>query len=139
MSNDTGPLDMRWLSAFYVEGTYTPTYEGGTTAGTTTYSVQQGSYVRIGNLVLATGAVVWTAATGTGNARISLPFAGAAGVNQTGSIRVISVTFAAGTPQVEFSGTNYFEMRSAASNAGGTVVQVEAAGNIIFTIAYLID
>lgn len=118
---------------------YTPTYVGATTPGVTTYSFQQGEYVRIGRLVVASGAVVWTAATGTGNARISLPIAGAAGLNQSGSVRVVSVTFAAGAPQVEFAGSPYFEMRSPATNAAGTVVAVEAAGNIVFTIVYLID
>lgn len=123
----------------YVGGTWTPTYVGGTTAGATTYSFQQGVYAQIGKIVVASGAVVWTAATGTGNARVSLPIAGAAGLNQSGSIRVVSVTFAAGTPQVEFAGSPYFEMRSPATNAAGTVVAVEAAGNIVFTIVYIVD
>lgn len=135
-----------WRDALKIEaplyvpsGIWTPTYIGSSTAGATSYTLQQGEYVRIGRLVIASGAVVWTAATGIGNARISLPFAGAAGLNQSGSIRLVNVTFAAGTPQVEFAGTAYFEMRSPTTNAGGTLVQVEAAGNVIFTIPYLID
>ena len=118
---------------------YTPTYVGGTTAGATTYTLQQGSYVRLGPVVIATGAVIWTAATGTGNARISLPFPAVAVINFTGSVRVESVTFANSTPEVEFSNTQqFFVMRSPLTNAGGAVVQVEAAGNIIFTITYFI-
>tara|TARA_Y100000004_G_scaffold138011_1_gene156470 strand:+ start:1025 stop:1645 length:621 start_codon:yes stop_codon:yes gene_type:complete len=36
----------------YEEGTWTPVFEGGTTAGTYTYqTAQEGSYVKIGNLV----------------------------------------------------------------------------------------
>jgi hypothetical protein len=122
-----------------VAGEYTPTYVGGTTAGVTTYSTQQGVYYRLGRLIVATGAVVWTGATGTGDARISLPFAGSAGLNQTGSIRLNGVTFVNSTPQVEFASTAYFVMRSPITNGGGNVVQVEAAGNVIFTLAYLID
>lgn len=122
-----------------ISTTYTPTYVGGTTPGVTTYSLQQGVYIRCGKLVVATGAVVWTNATGTGTARISLPVAGASGVNQSGSIRLVDVTFASGTPQVEFAGTDYFTMRSPATNAGGTAVAIEVAGNIIFSIVYLID
>lgn len=122
-----------------VPTTYTPTYTGGTTAGVTTYSTQQGSYIRIGRLIFVTGAVAWTAATGTGNARVSLPFTGSSGINTSGSIRLVNVTFAAGSPQVEFAGTAYFEMRSPATDAGGTVVQMEAAGNIIFSIIFLVD
>lgn len=122
----------------YSTGTYTPTYVGGTTAGVTTYSTQQGVYTRIGNIVMATGAVAWTNATGTGNARISLPFTAQAGVNHTGALRLVNVTFANGSVEPEFAGVNYFEMRSPATNAGGTVVAVEVAGNIIFTIVFLI-
>jgi hypothetical protein len=118
---------------------YTPTYEGDSTPGVTTYSLQEGTYIRIGNIVVVSGVVVWTGATGTGDARISLPIEGASGLNQSGSLRLVGVTFAAGTPQIEFSGTPYFKMRSPATNAGGTLVQVEAAGNIIFTVVYVVD
>lgn len=65
-SNDLG---------IYEEGTWTPTLVGGTTAGTTTYANQVGYYTRIGNLVTCFARIVVTAATGTGDARVSLPFA----------------------------------------------------------------
>src|SRR5262245_48178750 len=69
------PFLLPWLLRdLYVVSTWTVTYVGGTTAGVTTYSLQDGKYIRIGSLVIFTGAVVWTAATGTGDARISLPF-----------------------------------------------------------------
>src|SRR5262245_2960870 len=64
-------------STFYAAAAYTPTYLGETTPGATTYTTQEGSYIRVGNLVLARGRVTWTAATGTGNATISLPFTAA--------------------------------------------------------------
>jgi hypothetical protein len=59
----------------YEEGTFTPTVVGVTTAGTATYSIQVGTYTRIGNRVLFQAYVSWTLHTGTGNMRISgLPF-----------------------------------------------------------------
>ena len=67
------PGGVTGFDTFYQTSTYTPTYFGGTTAGATTYSFQQGKWTRIGNLIFVTGAVVWTAATGTGNACIALP------------------------------------------------------------------
>lgn len=123
---------------YYDKGTYTPTYLGQTTAGATTYSTQEGTWVRIGRVVYVTGAVAWTAATGTGNAIVSLPFTAASAINHTGSIRLVNVTFANSSPEPEFSATAFFAMRSPLTNAGGTVVAVEAAGNIIFTIIYLV-
>lgn len=138
LEEQVGRLQAR-ARIYYAKSSYTPTYTGGTTAGVTTYSLQQGQYFQIGKVVFVTGAVAWTNATGTGNARISLPFAGASGINQTGSLRLVNVTFANSTPQIEFASTAYFEMRSPLTNAGGTVVQMEVAGNIIFTIVYMVD
>ena len=61
--------------ANYAEGTFTPTLEGATTAGTTTYTHQNGYYTRVGNLVTCIGSVAVSAATGTGTATIgALPF-----------------------------------------------------------------
>jgi hypothetical protein len=63
------------LLNWYEEGTFTPTIIGVTTAGTATYSVQVGTYTRIGNRVLFQVYVAWTLHTGTGNMRIAgLPF-----------------------------------------------------------------
>lgn len=128
-----------WL---YLEGTYVPTYLGATTPGVTTYTLQAGFWIRTGRLVTCWGAVVWTAATGTGVATISLPFTATATANTnfSGSVRVSNVTFANGTPQVQFGASaTGWTMNSPLTNAGGTNVAVEAAGNIIWTITYAVD
>jgi hypothetical protein len=58
----------------YAEGTFTPTVNG-SSAGTTTYTNQNGYYTKIGNLVTVIGTVNYSAATGTGNLIIGgLPF-----------------------------------------------------------------
>jgi len=59
----------------YEEGTFTPTISGSSSAGTGTYSVQEGRYTKVGNLVYVTAVMTWSAHTGTGNMRLSgLPF-----------------------------------------------------------------
>lgn len=59
----------------YTEGTWTPTLQGASVAGTTTYTSQNGYYTRIGNMVTVWGKITGSAATGTGNAQIgALPF-----------------------------------------------------------------
>jgi hypothetical protein len=126
---------------FSATGTYTPTYEGSTTPGVTTYTTQQGAWMRLGNVVIATGTVVWSAATGTGTAQISLPFTAAnvANQNYSGSVRTVNVTFANSTPQVLMtSNTAFFSLQSPLTNAASTAVAMEAAGNIVFTIVYLV-
>jgi hypothetical protein len=123
-----------------VTTTWTPTYNGGT-PGVTTYVLQQGAYIRIGNLVVATGTVQWSAASGTGNARISLPLTAQNTTDQNYSIaiRCEAVTFAAGTPQGQITpNTAYFLMTSPATNAASTVVAVEAAGTVLFTATYFV-
>lgn len=123
---------------FTDHNTYTPTYLGGTTPGATTYTAQVGAWWQIGSVVVVTGQVAWSAATGTGNAQVSLPFT-AAGYPFSGSLRLQNVTFANSAPEMQISAsTAYFEMVSPLSNNVPTPVAVEAAGNIIFTAVYAI-
>lgn len=120
---------------YYAKSTYTPTYLGGTTPGTTTYTTQAGFYTRIGRVVFFNGFVVWTAATGTGNAQISLPFTPDSTANMRYGIAV-------STENVTFGGTGitgriapgqaFFTISSPNSNAASTIVLMEAAGSVIF-------
>ena len=72
-SSDANTLDD------YEEGTFTPTIVGTSTAGTGTYTIQIGSYTKVGRVVYYTLNVAWTAHTGTGNIQVSgLPFTVAA-------------------------------------------------------------
>lgn len=126
----------------YATDVYTPTYRGSTTAGVTTYATQEGAWTRIGNIIIAWGTVVWTAATGTGAALISLPFVASASSfnNVAAYVRTTNVTFANGSVQCQIAaGTSSILMISPATNAAGTNIAVEAAGNIIFTAIYPVD
>ena len=59
----------------YEEGTFTPTIVGGTIAGVGVYTVQNGNYTKVGNLVTFRLYVATSAHTGTGAMLISgLPF-----------------------------------------------------------------
>lgn len=62
----------------YEEGTFTPAIRGSSTAGTATYSQQNGIYTKIGRMVQFEIYVNWSGGTGTGNLQISgLPFTSA--------------------------------------------------------------
>ncbi len=125
-----------------VQGTYSPTYTGATTAGSTTYSVQIGRYYRLGNLCWFSARVDWTAATGTGEAQVSLPFAAKniASFSQALSVFVRSVTFGgSGVQAITVPGTSVAVVRSAVSNATEATSAVEAAGTIILTGIYEIN
>jgi len=117
----------------YDKGSYIPTYTGRTTAGVTTYNTQLGGYVRLGSGVFFWGSVIWTAATGTGDALISIPFTSAANTAFSPAVRAVNVTFANGSIECQLDGnTAFFYMRSPATNAAPTNVAVEAAGALVF-------
>jgi hypothetical protein len=62
----------------YETGTWTPVVSGSTTAGSATYTIQQGVYTKIGNVVRWNARVGYTGHTGTGNMLIwGLPFTNA--------------------------------------------------------------
>ena len=66
----------------YEEGTWTPTLRGGTTAGTTTYGVQRGGYIKIGSMVTVFCDMGVSATTGTGTLTIGgFPFTSINDVN----------------------------------------------------------
>lgn len=120
-------------------GTYTPTYLGLTTPGVTTYTTQQGNWRRYGDLVIAQFEITWTAATGTGVAIISLPFAAAAGLEFAMPIYISNVTFAAGTPLgIVQTGQAYMLMGTPTSNAATAALAVEAAGTVFGTAIYFV-
>lgn len=135
-----GPL-AGWGFVIPKKGVWVPTYLGAV-PGVTTYSLQQGAYTRLGNVVIAELTVVWTAASGTGAAQVSLPFPASATANQnaSGSVRNVNVTFANSSPQILIvPSTAFFQLQSPLTNAASTTVPVEAAGNIVATVVYLID
>jgi hypothetical protein len=74
----------------YEEGTFTPTAYGASTAGTTTYATQTGSYTKVGDTVNVDIYISWTAMTGTGNLRIGgLPFTSSSASNYFASGTVV--------------------------------------------------
>lgn len=82
----------------YAEGTWTPTLVGGSTAGTTTYTAQNGYYTRVGNMVWCTFWVQGSAATGTGNATLGgLPFTIKSQTNGNPTFPILSVSAAGWT------------------------------------------
>lgn len=65
------------LNSGVSSGTYTPVITGGTTTGTGTYTKQQGTWLKVGPTVFVTVNISWTAHTGTGVQRCSMPFTAA--------------------------------------------------------------
>jgi hypothetical protein len=75
----------------YEEGTWTPTIGGSSSSGTGTYTTQQGTYTKIGNVVKFQAEITWTSHTGTGQLEVrNYPF------TSTNEISPISLRFEGG-------------------------------------------
>lgn len=124
----------------YEEGGWTPTISGTTVAGAGTYSLQAGSYVKIGKTVYVTARITWTAHTGTGNVQISnLPFT----TNTIISALTVwknNLTYTASRTLVGVTvgGTTNITLWQM-DGAGGTAqVPMDTAADIIITGTYLV-
>jgi hypothetical protein len=124
-----GSLDMRWLSSFYVDGTFTPGYEGSTGAGTFTYSVQAGFYTRVGNRCFFNLSIAAATRPGapSGNAWIiGLPFTSASTANSHSAVAIDTVD------QVTLGGTTIqLTARIPPNSTRVEFVEVIAAGSTL--------
>jgi hypothetical protein len=126
----------------YASGIYTPTMTGTATAGTTTYTVQDGNYIRVGRALLFNARVGWSAATGTGIPAISLPFLARNNAAARWSVAILSnfVTYAGtGIQGVILGNTQRVLLSSPNSNASYTDLAVEAAGELVLSGWYEVE
>ena len=126
----------------YEEGTFTPTVIGLTTAGTGTYSLQSGRYIKIGTLVFAEVAMDWSAHTGTGSMWFSgLPFtsgASSAGAGMiVGRINNIALTANNYLSGYQIANSANIALRQLPTGGGAEgSVPIDTAGAINFSICY---
>ena len=125
----------------YEEGTWTPVVAGGSTAGAGTYSSQEGTYTKIGNMVIVNCFISWSAHTGTGSFTVTgLPFASNGSYTvQCGSI--YASDFNAGTNATQLipypnAGTTTIIFRGFVNNATRTVPDIDTAAVIAITLTY---
>jgi len=120
----------------YEEGTFTPVLVGTTTAGTGTYSVQNGFYTKIGHKVFIQITLRWSAHTGTGNMKITgLPFSSSgSGVNPVTYIcyfNNIALTASNYPLALQDQGTSEILLRQGPTGGGAaTNIPIDTAGDI---------
>lgn len=131
-----------------VSGSFKATLFGGTTAGTTTYTAQEGTWVRTGKLCKAAGRIVWTNATGTGNARIggfpfkfknmvAIRFSG--GITYYNSLALPAAEFLLSYGQFNDTYINLITGDSATSADFTQMSEVTTSGEIYFDIEYEVE
>lgn len=131
------------LLSTYTVGTFTPTMVGGSTAGTTTYTAQNGYYVRVGAVVTAQATVQGSAATGTGNIVFGfLPFTIKSQTNgrPTGSIyqanQVAKFPYIAGTTYATLVGAGATTQASIYNSGTAVVGGFQQMDNGSFDMEY---
>ena len=137
-SSDANTLDD------YEEGTWTPTIEGTTTAGTASYGARSGQYTKIGRQVTVITYISWSSGTGTGNLRVSgLPFTNNSG-SVYGAITLSEFDNIAMTanyyPNAYFEQGNTRIILEQSPTGGGTTIGVpyDGAGAFILTGTYFV-
>lgn len=135
------------LPGAYQSGTWTPTLLGDGTAGTPTYTLQVGSYEKIGRLVVARFSVAISAVGGmTGNLRIGgLPFQSVNTANDLGALTVANytgLTLSAGYTQVSATVVQnaqvgaVYESGSASTATLLPITGVAATTSVVGTFVY---
>ena len=128
----------------YEEGTFTPTVLGSTVAGVGVYTVNNGFYTKVGNLVTVQVYLIWTALTGgAGDLRFGgLPFAASGETNALSSASVgyvDNITLTANNILTVFNSASNTFLQAYQYPVGGgaaSIVPVDLAGGIFYTITY---
>jgi hypothetical protein len=136
-SSDANTLDD------YEEGTWTPTIKGSTTSGTGTYTLQIGSYVKIGSIVTVQANILITNHTGTGNILLSgLPFNAFSTTNNWGTINIGYVSDLALTAlnyltgMIAWSSSDVTLFQTPVGGGTATQVPMDTSFSIVYTATY---
>ena len=124
----------------YEEGTFTPNIRGETTAGTATYTNQQGKYTKIGRVVHFQIYLNWNSLTGTGAMIITgLPFANGSVLGAVTVAYPNSITLTANNIITAHINASAIYLTSYPSGGGAvSFVQCDASGELILSGTYMI-
>lgn len=126
----------------YEEGSWTPTLIGTTSAGTGTYTIQDGKYTKVGNLVTFQMGLSWSAHTGTGTMQIQgLPYTTSSTGIGTAAVYVSDIGSSAGTLIQCFvsNSTTDIRLRQVATGGGSAAgVAMDTAGQMFISGHYYV-
>jgi hypothetical protein len=125
-------------------GSFTPTAEGNTTAGTGTYLYQVGSYVKVGSLVQFQLNMQWSSHSGSGVVLVKgLPFTSKNTTNlfSVGSMYASGLPISSNHRAMPFMLPNrtYFNVNQENGSGGASSVNIDSAAQILLTGVYRTD
>lgn len=119
---------------------YSPELYGASTIGVGTYSIQEGAYTRHNGRVTGSGRLTWSAHTGTGTMRITLPSIVAAGYAQFSPQLMWCNGVQIGTGKIPSllaaSNSAYGEIYAIDPVTGTATVAMDTIGDVIFYFDY---
>lgn len=127
--------------SYYGQGSFTPTLEGASGNGSTTYTSQIGRYTRIGNIVFVEGYVAWSASTASGFARIGgLPFTALNVANLYPPMNVApdNFTYSGQVHGIAFANTTYIGIYVSATGAALSPADVDTAAGFRFSGFFMV-
>jgi hypothetical protein len=125
----------------YEEGTWTPTIQGVSSAGTATYSVQLGNYTKVGNIVCVNVYLTYTSGTGSGQLRVAgLPFTAAASYIPVASVYVDNIAYTANNFVQALINPSATTLDLYVVNGGASSgMAYDAAGSVLFSATYRVS
>lgn len=134
-SSFVGSSDARTLDDYY-EGAWTPVLVGATSAGTGTYSAQVGTFTKIGNVVHFDIYIVWTAHSGTGQMKITLPFPSKVGVEYVVGVFPANLNFANQLAGAILSGDDDISLFTFSSGSARAALNMDTAATLSISGTY---
>lgn len=123
----------------YEEGAFTPRIDGTTAAGTGTYTLQNGVFTKIGNVVVLSGVISLTAHSGTGNMVVAnLPFTqDLLAPLAVANLRVNNLTHSGGAIIGYVSGSTIV-LETETSGSPPVALPMDTACSIRFSVTYFV-
>lgn len=141
-SNSSLPSKLGYATLNSPATSWVPVVTGSSGTGTATYSVQNGIYVTLGNLIFVWGTLSFSSFTGTGNLRVSLPIVLGPSNNapQQGNVVFDGAYSAGDNVNLEaVASTSFAYINCSASGISPAIQQCVASATLNFFINYALD
>ena len=140
-TSDGNGTDSSELLDDYEEGTFSPTSHGWSAGGSTTYTSQKGTYVKVGRMVTAIGSVAWSAISGASGVHAigGLPYSTNSSFDWEGTCFVHTINMGDGKVSGKIGDGYSSSFLLYISNAGseGYVSADTNGGEAWFTVTYI--
>jgi hypothetical protein len=127
----------------YEEGSFTPTFSGGSTTGSGSYSSQTGKYIRVGNKVHIVMSITLSSHTGSGTAFVTgLPYTVGGNAEYTGPVMLNNYDLSGSPVDIVLyanNGNDYLRIYRTVDNGTWASQSLDTNCGLIGSITYFIN